>query len=317
MPVIVAPVNAVPYVGTKAGQLVYNCLQSKYPPKTVVIAIDWQLYPGGAVSINLEGASGVINPIDMIQSIAINNSAISLPVNVTFQDTNYTVSCEGQGEVTVPIISFQLKMVITCDFRILSPPFNTPPVGTTLLYFNNFPMEPGNFSQFDSTRAYEFLTPLGLSSGGAASYSPRALGDRNIAFVFDINDAIFGAGAPILPDLTGTTSVGYRITEILISAVGVYTQAARLNLRYRILFSTLVFPPASNSQYFFNYLIPTNPEAVTTTLFHMDNLQLDVPNNNSALNGCFMKIASLDYPISNTIAGKMLVNVQYTRIDKL
>lgn len=204
-----------PFRGQVNSQNVGICTPSKYPPKTVVMEINWSQYPTGCISIDLASNRGVIDSLDFIRSIVVDNTGRNVPVQVVFPDTKYDVSCPADCTVTQPIETFQLKVLIFSISNLFG-------LGITRIFFNNFLMD--SSQQYNNTSTINFWQSSDnlINSPINQRYTAPALGSIFMQYLVDLSSVAPSPplfGSPLLTP----ASMRLIITNVQCTLLAVYT----------------------------------------------------------------------------------------------
>jgi len=130
-------------------QNISYCTQSKLPPRCVPLVFDWNRYialpfggtnPTIGVAVNLNQQQ-IVNPLDIIQSIVIDNLGVGYPVTVYFPDTGFEVICPANDQIAAPVLTNGLQATVFINGL---PGTTLSGAPTTTVYFGNVAQMPVN-----------------------------------------------------------------------------------------------------------------------------------------------------------------------------
>lgn len=201
-----------PYQGRLLAKPVGLCLASKGRPQTVVLTIDWSLYPGHVVSINLQAGAGqqVVDPLDFIRSMYVDNQGVRSAVAVMFTDTAFEVFCEPDAAIAAPVITFQKTLVVLGGFSANA--------GTTRIYLNNFPLAPFESKPIGEVLAAAYSSTLPGQGAAIVGYGAGDSTKEIISVCTVLTNVI------VLPAVVTTTGF-YIINNLDFSVVGNYSDS--------------------------------------------------------------------------------------------
>ena len=151
------------FSGLIIGRNISHCLPSTLPPRVVPMVFDWNKYIPGSQSASIIGVSvnhnqqQIVNPIDMVQSLVIDNLACNYPVTVLFPDTGFELVCPANDQIASPVLTNVLQSTVLISGL---PGTLLNPAQTTTVYYSNVSQMPVNGVQVPVPVANLSSTPF-------------------------------------------------------------------------------------------------------------------------------------------------------------
>lgn len=214
------------YIGPMVGLKASLCTPASKPPTSLPLRVIWNNYlpaPSGTTLIGVAinaGNQQIVNPVDMIQSVTIDNLNVPYPVTFVTDDTNYEIICPANSIVTKPVITNSLKCHLFIQ-NIAAFPLSQGIVGT-ILYLNNFNMLPdGNVANLQ-------FNQISNVPNAPPAYVGNVVGNQRIFLLMDlntqqVNEADRFASAVVTNELFANVRTVYGSTgTLIITSVNVF-----------------------------------------------------------------------------------------------